>query len=265
MLIKLIWESSGDEIVFSPVFPDLLVYYVDQLQKLNCNKFRCVDSKFHLDLITRLQKNLQTVSRYSDKIPIDITDWNGDLLDQKHLNQLHSEWVKTGLKFPKLPLLLRSLYGSDQDFRDINTNLHKLESSFKYEFVNYEKDPCQIKNIFGTKILDFSTANLMLGFDNLGRSSWEKYRNWDNNINDTDTNNFEMLSGLIKLNLQQPMKENPPQEYVEWCQLMNAPVVGKSIPLGNIVDLNNKLTDVRKILIRNNNEQNNRFFFEICA
>ena len=102
-------------------------------------------------------------------------------------------------------------------------------------------------------------------FDNLGRSSWEKYRNWDNNITDNDTNNFTMLSGLIELNLEKPIKRDPPKEYVNWCQTYNVPVVGKSISLGNIVDLECRLTDIRKLLVRNNNEQRNQFFFEICS
>jgi len=265
MLGKLIWECSGDEILFSPTFPDLLHYYVEQLDQSHKNSFKCSYSKEPLQLLSILQKNIQNVFRHSKKIPMEITDWTGDLYDQNYLNKLHCEWVKTGVKFPKLPLLLRSLDNSDDDFRNINTNLHKLEKSFFYRFVNWENDPHQVKNIFGNSISDFSRANLMLGFDNLGRSSWDKYRNWDNNVNYMDTDNFEMLSGVVELNLEKPMQRTPPKEYVEWCQHFNVPVVGKSICFGNIVNLEHTLTDIRKILVRNNNEQSNRFFFEICS
>jgi hypothetical protein len=265
MLIKLIWETSGDELRFHPVFPDLLTYYIDQLNKKNCNSFSCCYSEFHPDLISKLKANLHAISLYSSKIPMMITEWNGDLYDQFYLNRLHREWVNTGLKYPNLPLLLRALNNADEDFRDINNNLHKLESSFFYEFKNYDKDPFQIPNNFGLDILSFSTANLMLGFDNLGRSSWEKYKNWDNNAMDTDTNNFEMLSGLIQLTLTRPSSDKAPEEYMSWCRQFNVPVVGKSICLGNLIDLETRLTDYRKILVRNNNEQRNKFFFEICS
>ena len=133
MLGKLIWENTGDEIIFEPVYPDLFEYYVDQLNQLLVNKFICNLSKFDQSMISNLESNLKTVFPLSKKIPFEISKWDGDVLDQCYLNQLHREWVKTGQKYPILPVLLRQL-NLDNDYRQINSNLHALENSFYYEF-----------------------------------------------------------------------------------------------------------------------------------
>jgi hypothetical protein len=265
MIGKLIWKKSGDEIDFSPTFPDLLIYYVDALNASGANSFRLQSTEFKSDQCTALEKSIQAIAKVSHKIPFVIDNWDGDIHDQDYLNLLHKQWVLTGLKYPTMPLLLRKMGQLDEDFRDINNLLHKVEESFVYDFVNYDCDQYQIDNVFGEKVLGFDQANLSIGFDNLGRSSWSKFCNFDENITDVDTNNFEKLAGLVHFNLKKPISGNPPPEYVTWCHTHGVPVVGKSLSLGNIVDLNSKLTELRKMVVRNVNEQDDRFFFEICS
>jgi hypothetical protein len=263
MQAKIVWESSGDEVKFIPTFPNLLEYYIDQLKSNNVNAFRLQQSKFDSKLVLELETNITSISKLADKIPFEISNWNGNVIDQLYLNQLHREWVFTGQKYPQLPRLLRLMNGKDQDFRNINDNLHKVESSFCYEFTNYKIDPFQIDNKFGTEIIGFDKPNLVLGFDNLGRSSWDKFLNWDDADEQRDTNNYQKLSGLIQINLNRPLTFQPPVEYLDWCRARNIEPVGFNISLGNIVNLQNKLTDIRKIFIRNATRQSNQFFFEI--
>jgi hypothetical protein len=265
MLAKLIWENSGDEIAFKVTFPDLFDYYLDQITKKNANKFFCKTKKFSNDLVPALQNSIQNIGKFKNKLPFVIDDWSGDLLDQDYLNKLHRDWVKTGIAHPRIVSLLRAMKNADIDYRNINSNIHELENSFKYEFVNYDQDPFQVENIFGKQITGFNIDNLMLGFDNLGRSTWEKFRNWDDNIADTDTNDYQMLSGIVDFSLCRPLVRQPPSNYIEWCQHHNVEIAGASISVGNILDLDKKLTDIRKILIRNTDEQNNQFFFEISS
>jgi hypothetical protein len=265
MFGKLVWEKSGDEIKFSPASPDLLIYYIEQLSTENVNQFKFNNSNFDYKIYCKLEQNLSSIANISNRIPFQIDEWDGDLFDQQYLNKLHRQWVKTGIEYPKITLLLRALNGLDQHYRDINNNLHLHENSFRYKFVNYDTDPWQIKNIFGPNILNFNDANISLGFNNLGRSSWEKYKNWDNNINDSDTNDYQMLSGLVYINLNRPATQHPPQEYIDWCKHHNISVIGSKLNLGNIIGLEDNLTDFRKILFRNTHEQDDRFFFEICT
>ena len=265
MLGKLIWKETGDELEFSVTFPDLFEYWVDKIDSEGVNSFCCNFSKFDSSIVERLKKDLLEVEKISNKVRLEIANWHGDILDQNYLNQLHRQWVKTGIKYPNITKLLRVINGLDTSFRDINNNIHNLENCFVYQFLNYDVDPYQVKNIFGTSVLGWDVSNLSLGFDNLGRSSWEKFRNLDDNLHDTDTNNFDMLSGKIDLSLQRPWSGLPPVEYVNWCKDKNVAIVGKTISLGNIVDLESKLGDIRKILIRNTYEQSNKFFFKICS
>jgi hypothetical protein len=265
MLVKLVWENTGDEITFIPTFPDLLDYYINHLDQLNLNKFFYKESKVNHGISEELQRCLASIQSLSTKIPMEIDDWSGDVYDQKYLNKLHKQWVMTGIRYPNLPNLLKSMGNKDVDFRNINDTIHLLEKSFDCRFINYKDNPYQIKNIFGKNILSFNTTNLMLGFDNLGRSSWNKFINWDNNIVDTDTNDFECLSGRIELNLNRPLKIDPPIDYVNWCQTHGVPAVGNCISLGNIVDLDRDLSQIRKILVRNIHEQTNTFAFKICS
>jgi len=265
MIGKLIWTKSGDEIKFSPTSPDLLIYYVDKLNDTDSNSFSLDTSKFSFDTVDKLLQCIKTISNKSNKITFEIDNWSGDVLDQDYLNLLHRQWVLTGIKYPMMPVLLRKLGNLDKEYRDINTLLHVIESSFKYTFKNYTQDQYQIDNIFGTKILGFDTPNISIGFDNLGRSSWEKFSNFDDNAVDHDTNNYKKLAGLICLNLNRPLSGTAAPEYVEWCTKHRVDPVGHTLSLGNIIDLDSKLTDFRKILVRNANEQNDKFFFEICS
>lgn len=265
MLGKLVWVKSGDEIKFSPTYPDLLLYYVEVLNSANANKFKLDSTKFRSEVVNEFVNATQSTKRISNRIPFEIDNWDGEAFDQNYLNRLHKQWVITGIKYPSIPLLLRKMGNLDKDYRDINDLLHKVESSFVYDFKNYEQDQYQVDNIFGAKVLGFSKPNIAIGFDNLGRSSWEKFCNFDNNANDADTNNFNKLSGLIHFNLNRPLNGDPPLEYVEWCKLHKVPVVGKTLSLGNIINLESKLTDLRKIVVRNVNDQDDRFFFEVCT
>jgi len=263
MIGKLVWEKSGDEIKFSPTSPGLLTYYVETLNSTYSNSFSLSASKFSSDTVTKLVQCINTISDKSNKIPFEIDNWTGDVLDQDYLNLLHRQWVLTGIKYPMMPVLLRNLGNLDSEYRDINTLLHVVESSFRYTFKNYTQDQYQIDNIFGNNILGFDTPNISIGFDNLGRSSWEKFRNFDNNAVDQDTNDYKKLAGLIYLILGRPISGAAPPEYIEWCANHKVAVVGHTLSLGNILDLESKLTDLRKLLVRNVNEQNDRFFFEI--
>lgn len=259
MQAKLVWQLTGDEIDFVPVNFALLEYYVCQLNQQSANQFHCKDSKFTDANVSALTDSLAMVETRASRLPMQISDWQGDVLDQTYLNQLHMQWVKTNLEYPSLTQLLRAMKNLDQPFREINNCLHTVESSFRFSFANYEIDPCQIDNIFGPEIMSFDLPNLTMGFDSLGRSTWNKFLNWDNNVKDTDTNDHQQLSGLIDLSLLRPISRQPPAEYAQWCQQHQIPVIGSKVGLGNIIDLEANLTDIRKILARNTYQQPNKF------
>lgn len=260
-MAKIIWHRTGDELNFIPCHPEMFDYYLQHINDDGVNKFSVTRDFIPRDDFIKLRRALDSCFELSSKIPFDISDWHSDLLDQAYLNQLHREWVKTGQKYPKIILLLKHL-GKDKDFRDINTLLHNIETNFRIEFSNYTIDPYQIKNPFGPGLLDFQGANIFMEFDNLGRSTWDKFINRDCNVHDSDTNDQTMLSGKITINLYRPLSTTVPIEYVEWCNNMQLPVMGRFLRVGNLVGLDKSLLEIRHIFMRNTNEPSDTFFFE---
>ena len=70
--------------------------------------------------------------------------------------------------------------------------IHSIESkkSIVYEKFNNNKTTWQRVNNFSTDILSNGSWNIEIGYQNLGRSLFEKWSNLDDNVNDEDTNNF---------------------------------------------------------------------------
>lgn len=264
MKAKIIWHNTGDEIIFVPCDCELFEYWVSGLHQATYNDFSLTESDFCFVSTEKLKISLERCKTYATRIPFLISNWDGDCLDQHYLNVLHKEWVETSKAYPRLIQLLKQL-GIEQEWRDINFYIHEIEGNFKFKFANYISDPWQLPNPYGNKILGFTTANFSLGFDNLGRSSYNKFLCRDENVDDSDTNDRSMLSGLVKISLDKPLTWQPPGEYIQWCKEKNWPVIGDSLPLGNIENLDENLTDIRHVLVRNIYEQNGTFSFEICS
>ena len=260
MQARLVWSQSGDEIKLQVCWPDLFEYYVEQLA--DRNQFVVQDNTQPQDSLIKLQRCIDAIRQADKRLPLQITAWDQNLLDQQVLNQLHREWVQTGQQYPNLPVLLRHLK-LDQQWRGINEYLHDFEGSFDFECKNYTSDQWQVANPFGRDVLDFNTANVELGFDNLGRSSWDKFMSWDDNTNQDDTNDFRMLSGRLLISLNRPMSHAMPVEYQQWCQTRGIETAGRTIRLGNFVDLQSNLTKYRSIFLTNINEPGNQLILTL--
>lgn len=264
MIGKIIWPASGDAIPFRVSRPDVFEYYIDCLKRDDKTQFRQIQSSIDPMIVDRLRGNLERTRPIENRGIKILQDWDGDLLDQKFLNQVHHDWVISGQKYPALPSILRAQGGRDQDYREINTTLHALESMFTSQYCNYTHDPYQINNLFGCDIMEFKTDSVMMGFDNLGRSSWNKFLYWDDNVNDIDTNDHQHLSGLLNINLHRPTIWSPPKNYVDWCEQHNQTVVGHRICLGTFIDLDRNLTKYRHIMLANH-EQSDTIILEISS
>ena len=262
MQARLVWLPSGDAIDFRVIWPELFLYWLGKLG---------ADNSFHMSAPSEadnyrqsLQSNINAIRYVPSALPTLIEEWPDDLYDQRSLNKLHRDWVLAGQRFPRLPLLLQRM-GLERAWRGINEDIHRLESSFAWQYQNYEIHPWQVPNKYGAKVLDHATANIMLGFDNLGRSTWEKFCNYDDDSFDVDTNNFEMLSGKIEINLGRPMSYTMPENYRNWCARHNVPEVGRHIRIGNFNDDPKTLKKLRGLFTSNENEPSHRIFFAIST
>jgi hypothetical protein len=132
--------------------------------------------------------------------------------------------------------------------------LHKIEKMFVQSYIGmHDAQVVTLDNPFENS-LSFNTANLQLYYHDLGRNTFNKWANFDNVLDQEDTNDYAKLAADLHLNLNRAMVQSAPANYVAWCQLQQlATVPGRWINLGNFVDLDTNLADYREILVRNNN------------
>jgi hypothetical protein len=188
-------------------------------------------------------------------------DPGNDWLDQSNLNILHERWVKLQYNHKNIVnLILKFPNDIINQFHNVNILIHKIENSVKIDYSNDQLTAWQTPNIFGPEISTFGTWQAEIHYQNLGRSNYEKWKNYDNNLVDTDTNNFTHIGGLINFNITHPITQLPPTNYVEYCQQHNISPYGNKLPLGNFKI---SITELRHIFKKNVNIKNNTITFKI--
>ena len=252
--MKLVWNSTGDELEFIPDNQSLCEYFIGQL---NHCALTCVHDDVRDSEPNRLISILTDINDFFVKHKVAEPFAIGDPLDQKYLNELHRSWVKFHSLNPNIILLLRM---KDEQlvakFRNINKCLHQIEKMFSQIWLGTKNGEVVTFDNPYPHLLTFSTANIQILYNDLGRTTHNKWINFDNNLDQIDTNDYANLSAEIQLNLNRPEQQIPPANYVEWCQqrgLSGAP--GRWINLGNLVNLEQSLADYRQVVMRNTNNE----------
>lgn len=286
----IIFQSSGDTIPLTTDKPDLLDYYIDFLESTSSNQFSLI-SNLKVSNLTQLYQTLQSFNTsipgklISFKQPDDATDF----LNQDLINKLHCEWVHSNHKKfltkdlkKKYPDILQPLFDQiSDDIHDvifseivykfnmqeiyfaINQELHLVESMFnKINFQAKFDDKwgwIETQNIFPKNYTSNSQANLSLKFNHYGRTLYHKFCTFDLDLNHDDENTFDQLLGYVQLSLVPPETINYSPEYLQWCTKIGREPGGNNLNLGNIIDLDKKLLEYRKLLYKNLMINNNYF------
>lgn len=256
-MAKLVWTVSGDEIPLTPCNNALYEYFVNQLDVHGVNRYSCkpvdIDSSINeLEHCLHGVNSILTSKFNLTSLIIEEPNW----LDQNLINELHRRWVKLHCDYPSIEVLCEQIdSGSSDKFYRINKLLHHLESAF--DSVNLTNDLKFFPNIFDEDITTFGKTNLMIDFNNLGRTTFNKWVNFDSVVNDVDTNDFNELWTALTLNLSKPYSSTPPNEYVEWASRHNRRPSGESVGLANIIGLEDKLLEYREVVTRNSHVSNN--------
>lgn len=258
--MKLIFKKTGDSLGFESPNQALLEYFITQCNNTNADVFKSnqalkQDFKKLFDCINAVDDFL------SNKLSINVfTKYREVKLNQIILNSLHEDWVKFQLKHRNISLLLERKNPDLLDkFRWINEGIHELESVL-YDFRNYDHHVWQCDNPYGINVLDFNQYNISMAFNNLGRASFNKWNVYDDNLEDTDTNDFTRLSGQILIRLSRPYTQVAPVEYTNWCNANGYPVVGKTLGIGNFTDT---VDIVSEVFFRNMQNESSTIFFEL--
>jgi hypothetical protein len=264
--MKIIWTQSGDSLSLTPVNQALAEYWILALNQYKQNNFHLNSTKFDTQCTTDLRQHIQEIHEsLLDKFKISVFESyvSADLFDQSVINELHRTWIKVHEKYPSLPTLLEKINASNlMHWNQINKKLHALEESFVYSYQTPQPF-WEVDNPFDHQLLNFNRCHIQISFSQKGRSTYNKWFNQDHVINDTDTNNFEQIGGEIEINLRREIIQDPPVNYVEFCNANKYPVVGAYLNLANFSDYDEKLTDIRHVLSRNIEHENNTASFEL--
>ena len=265
--MKLIFTSTGDYLSIVEDNKELAEFWVDSINIDKVNLFNLTNSNWEYSLIEQLNvclTNTNTILAKFKLFPFAVIE--RDWFNQHNLNILHEQWVKLQHNRPNIVHVI-SKFGDTaiKEFHNINTLIHQIEQSTTAKYVNHISPlPIwQIKNPFGSDILRNGRWNVELHYQNLGRSLYEKWMNFDDNIIDTDTNNFTHIGGEIILSTSRPYVCPLPIDYVDYCAKHNITPLNAILPLGNFCDYQFDLTNIRHIIYRNMQIENNRISFEI--
>jgi hypothetical protein len=297
MKFSLAFENSGDVIPLQTInnkTADVLCYYVDHLNEQNLNKFALFNSGNKIDqAIKKLHATIGECNEFIyELLDYYIPTYSAeDYLDQRVLNKLHADWVNSQsiqyniiekrkkynnsvqaelihtmfpdeIPDPPLATIIDKL-GFKNSYNNINLDVHALESLLsKIKFVTADHPWVEFTNPFGSEILTNDIGNFSLSFNHLGRTLYNKFLWFDHSLEFDDENSFDQLLGFVEINLQPPQSIPLSNEYVAWCRTHNKVPSGDNLNIGNITNLQARLTDYRKIIFQNT-LQNNIFSIEL--
>jgi hypothetical protein len=291
MKFSLTFDNSGDSIDFVSTNPDLVEYYVDQLNQQNANSF-CVQNSTWADSVAQDINQLHSVLKEVNNWIEDLTNWRYDVfelqdyLDQKNLNKLHANWVNSQNQiynidakrqqnnFTGIVEHIHDLFPDDercvvlgnllnklnrvQQYDQINHAVHKLES--KFDQINFEMSDRswqEFSNIFDRSVLTNNVANFNLTFHHPGRTLYNKFQTFDLDLEYQDENSFDQLLGFVDLKLLPAQTIPLSQEYQQWCRTVDQVACGNNLTMGNIPDLSDRLTEYRQLIYKNLKSNNN--------
>jgi hypothetical protein len=260
-MAKLVWEKSGDIIEIQPINQEVYSYFVENLYNTYQNFYTLpvIDVENFASELKLCLKSVNNVLQ--NKFHIQLWSANDlEFLDQLQLNHLHKNWVDLHLQYPNLPILLEKILpGSQYKLNRINKCIHKLEESFDSLRCLTPDPTVNFSNPFGENILNFDTSGIRVEYNNLGRSTYNKWLNFDNNMDAKDTNNFNEIYTSITVSLARSCTGSAPKEYIEWTKLHNTKPHGKTLNLAKFDKLDENLLLYRNLFYKNSRVTDNYF------
>jgi len=239
--MKLVWQKTGDYIDCDPVDHSFIEYWLVEQDQFIWNTTSIFPQQLLLndlsDLIGQVHTKLGKL-----KIKLIETD---SYIDQFTLNKLHRNWVQLHLDYPTISNLFGDQFRIDME--RINKILHQLEESWSLRLSsdnNVLSPNLKLPNQFGQ-------SNIKLPYENLGRSSYNKWLNFDESLSTADTNNFDELYNKISVNLNRSFISDPPMDYVYWTVAKGFDPLPNELLLANFKDLETKQNTYRTLFMKN--------------
>lgn len=281
----LVFDNTGDVIPFESVNQEVLEFYIEQLNHQGLNKFSTQTHLLGKVILSRINALKLTVEKINEwvydlaDIKFDSYDHQG-YLDQNVLNKIHADWVRTqsmhydiqkkrkqfefsgvaeqihdmfpdDIPTPPLSVVIEKI-GEWKSYSSLNLHVHEVERSFNNIGFQVSNTWTSIaNNPFSKNILTNDIANLRISFKHLGRTLYNKFENFDMNLDCDDENSYDQLLGFVTLNLQPAQTIPMSREYARWCKVHNREPIGEFLNIGNIPNLYENLTKYRTIIFKN--------------
>lgn len=249
--MKLIWQKTGDYINCVPIDYSFVEFWLDNQNNFVWNTTSCLPQQ---ELITELSLLIDKVHINLRKLKISLINTPADFVCQSTLNTIHRNWVQLHLNYPTIS----NLFGDEfkRDMERINKALHELEETWTLRLTN-ENNPLSITTLPNY----FGQANVKIPYENLGRSSYNKWINFDESLDTPDTNDFDEIYNILSINLNRSFISQPPNDYVNWALSKGAPPKPNTLLLANFIDLENKQDTYRSLFMKNFVLSNNDVIF----
>ena len=142
-------------------------------------------------------------------------------------------------------------------YREVNLGVHNLERGFtQLEFKADSKWQVFNNPFLNTMITNNDKVNFSFGYTYVGRQYYNKFRFFDTKLECPDHFNYENLEFAFQLGLDMPETIPFSKEAQAWASEHGSKLIAEQIPIANIVDLENKLFEYRKMLYRNSRDNN---------
>jgi hypothetical protein len=293
MKFSLVFDKSGDTLPFEVVYNhELFEFFVDQANKKSQNSF-ANDCILYKNLDQRITQLHWAISK-TNEVLYDLASKNfnqhtdlENYLDQQFLNKLHSDWVFShyhdininDLRFSsvrsqaRLGNILHEQYpdheriiktapameklGYIYPYEEVNMAIHRLEHSFTtLEFKADSKWVVFDNPFWDTMVSNNDKVNFSFGYTYVGRQYYNKFRFFDTKLECADHYNYETLEFAFQVGLEMPETIPFSREAQAWASEHGIKLIAEQIPIANIVDLENKLFEYRKMLYRNSRDNN---------
>ena len=294
MKFSLLFDNSGDVLPFEVKYNhELFEFFVETVISKEQNSFsndqvlyRELDSK-----ITHLHWAISNTNEIIYELIGNSFNQHADLenyLDQRFLNQLHSDWAfshyhdidvdqlrfSQNMRQSKIGNKLHELLSDDirvirtqsaieklgrgYAFHELNMAIHRLERSFtRLEFKADEKWQVFENPFLDTMVTNNDKVNFSFGYTYVGRQYYNKFRYFDTKLECPDNYNYENLELAFQVSLAQPETIPFSTEALAWARANDIKMVAEQIPIANLVNLTDNLFEYRKILYRNSKHNNN--------
>ncbi len=293
MKFFIVFDNSGDTIPFEVKYNhELFEYFLSKVNSESQNSFS-MGRDFYKEVNQKITHLHWAISK-TNEIFYDLFGFSfpeetnlDNYFNQLFLNRIHSDWAFShnhtlnidvlrmssnstrsyfgNMLHEKYPDEIRTVktapllekIGYSYPYREINMGIHRLESSFGNIEMRAENKWEVFANPFvDNMVTNNDVVNFSFGYTYVGRQYYNKFKFFDTELTCPDNYNYENLEFAFQINLLKQETIPFSKESIEWANRHNIRLVAEQIPIANIVDLEDKLFNYRKILYKNSQEDN---------